>query len=227
MRLWGFDECLGFNSARERSASNSGLKGEPATKGPLVDLSRLPKADQVRKKSLRLLRAHPLRPSGDQEGGERLSSLELPFVALIQRLREICTRPAAKSRFAELDVALLYFHGSRAKGREREDSDYDFAVLLDDRKSWSFLQKVERLDLVAEYLAFHLALPRDSVDIQDMEEMPIGISFDVVGDGLLLFEAEPNLAVCHKRQTYSRYQDFRWTEDFFRKALRKQIRGSH
>ncbi len=140
-------------------------------------------------------------------------------------LKRIFDEPKTISILQELEIVLLFFHGSRASGKERADSDYDFAVLLNDHKSWSFMDKVERLDKCAQYLADKLEVDRDQVDIQDLETMPILMAFNIAGDGELVWEGESNLGLYFRRQAYSRYQDFEWTERFFHQALRKNLLG--
>jgi len=146
-------------------------------------------------------------------------------VRLHDTIRQQLNENGTSQKLLHFDVALIYFHGSRSRGSARPGSDYDFAVLLNDRVQWSFLEKVERLDKCAELLAAKLSVERDEIDIQDLEDMPLLMAFNVVGDGALVWEGEANLGLYFRRQIYNRYQDFEWTERFFAKALRSRLLG--
>jgi predicted nucleotidyltransferase len=140
-----------------------------------------------------------------------------------EEIRELFRQEETEQFLQHLSILLVFFHGSRAHGTYRQNSDYDFAVLLNDRVQWSFMERVERLDKLGEYIARKLSLSRDEVDIQDFDDMPLLMAFNIVGDGALVWEGEPRIGLCFQRQTYSRYQDFDWTERFFRKALREKL----
>ena len=102
-----------------------------------------------------------------------------------EQILELFAPQEAQDFLRSIDVYLIFFHGSRARGGERSDSDYDFAILLDDRVKWSFLERVERLDKCAEWIAGELSIPRDSVDVQDLDEVSLLFAFNVAGDGFL------------------------------------------
>jgi predicted nucleotidyltransferase len=146
-------------------------------------------------------------------------------VANHEQIREVFREKETEQFLQDLSVLLVFFHGSRLRAQSRLDSDYDFAVLLDDRVQWSFMERVERLDKLAEYIARRFSLSRDEIDIQDFDEMPPLMAFNIVGDGDLVWEGEPKIGLYFRRQTYSRYQDFDWTERLFRRALREKLLG--
>lgn len=138
-------------------------------------------------------------------------------------MKNLAKLPEFHSACRQLDVILVYFHGSRARGKERPDSDYDFAVLLNDLRSWEPWEKIERLDKLGEAIAQILNVGRDQIDIQDLGDMPVTIAMNVITHGRCVWEGEKSLDVHFRRQTLNRYQDFEPIERFFRKAVRRRF----
>jgi len=85
------------------------------------------------------------------------------------------------------DVKLAYFFGSRALGTATENSDYDFAVYLDQKDARARYEM--RLRLISD---FSTLLGTDEVDllvINDLE-MP-ALKFSIISEGILFYEQEP------------------------------------
>lgn len=117
----------------------------------------------------------------------------------------------------------MYLYGSQARNRARPDSDIDLAVLLDDRRLWTPVQRTYSLDELGARVVKALGIERDLVDVQDLERMPVTVAIDVVALGQCLYEAEPKLDVCYRAQVCSQYQDFEPIERMFRRALHRRL----
>ncbi|RLE84246.1 MAG: hypothetical protein DRJ67_10875, partial [Thermoprotei archaeon] len=75
-----------------------------------------------------------------------------------------------------------YLFGSRARGTAREDSDYDFAVLLPREE----VGVVEEVALALE-LAEELGVPPDKVDVVVLNKADPGLVARVLKEGKLLY----------------------------------------
>lgn len=97
------------------------------------------------------------------------------------------------------DVVLAYVFGSRAEGRERQDSDWDIAVvsegLIDYHRRFELEREARRLLEGAE------------VQVVPMCSAPIEIRFRVVATGLVLYERSQEDRVEWEANTMSRYYD--------------------
>ena len=128
-------------------------------------------------------------------GGEDLEGIAkelLPRVAgLVEALARVAEErglgpPSPRDRlsrvFERRGVVLAYLFGSRARGTAREDSDYDFAVLLprDD------VDVVEEVALALE-LAEELGVPPDKVDVVVLNKADPGLVARVLREGKLLY----------------------------------------
>jgi predicted nucleotidyltransferase len=95
-------------------------------------------------------------------------------------------QPPELARFARIaavapGLQLLVLHGSRARGQERADSDWDFAY-----------QSGPGFD--ADLLLAHLSdIAPDSIDLADLDRASALLRFKAAADGLIVFEAEPGL----------------------------------
>jgi predicted nucleotidyltransferase len=88
------------------------------------------------------------------------------------------------------NLKLLILFGSRARGEHKPDSDWDFAVLYEersDRKDISSLLKIYTL------LEQALEIPDDKIDVVDLKECSSILAHYVARDGQLLYEQETGL----------------------------------
>jgi uncharacterized protein len=84
-------------------------------------------------------------------------------------------------------VKLVYFFGSRAKGKESALSDYDFAVYLDEKDPKSRFDT--RLDLMAK---LSRSIGTDGVDVVVLNDTESPeLKYSIVTEGMLLYEEEP------------------------------------
>jgi len=77
----------------------------------------------------------------------------------------------------------VYLYGSRAAGRERADSDYDFAIAAP--------SPLDRAELESLRDALIEALPGDGgVDCVDMRRIPLTLAVQVIGSGVVLIPGD-------------------------------------
>lgn len=84
-------------------------------------------------------------------------------------------------------VKLVYFFGSRASGKEGPLSDFDFAVLLDEKNAQKrFNTRIEIISKLSE------ALKTDKVDVVILNDTKSPeLKFSIIKDGKIIYEKEP------------------------------------
>ena len=121
----------------------------------------------------------------------------------------------AKIPQAMQDLKLLILFGSRARGEHKPDSDWDFAVLYEersDRKDISSLLKIYTL------LEQALEIPDDKIDVVDLKECSPILAHYVARDGQLLYERETGLFEVFKEKFLMNPEES--------KALYRQLRNN-
>lgn len=100
-------------------------------------------------------------------------------------------------------VKLVYFFGSKAKGKAGPLSDYDFAVYLDEKdKKKLFSHKFQLQDKLSRRLKTN----KVDVVILNTTESP-ELKYNIIKDGKLIFEREPFKIMVEPR-ILSEYFDF-------------------
>jgi len=79
---------------------------------------------------------------------------------------------------ANFDVDAIYLYGSRAKGRERPDSDWDLAVLFSVFEA-DIYERVLRPQRVEEVLQRELFM-YDQVSVVDLEMAPPALQMNII-----------------------------------------------
>lgn len=113
------------------------------------------------------------------------------------------------------NLKLLILFGSRARGEHKPDSDWDFAVLYEersDRKDISSLLKIYTL------LEQALEIPDDKIDVVDLKECSPILAHYVARDGQLLYERETGLFEVFKEKFLMNPEES--------KALYRQLRNN-
>lgn len=84
-------------------------------------------------------------------------------------------------------IKLVYFFGSRASGKEGFLSDFDFAVLLDEKDAQKrFKIRIEILNKLSE------ALNTDKIDVIILNDAKSPeLKFSIIKDGKIIYEKEP------------------------------------
>ena len=113
------------------------------------------------------------------------------------------------------NLKLLILFGSRARGEHKPDSDWDFAVLYEersDRKDISSLLKIYTL------LEQAFEIPDDKIDVVDLKECSPILAHYVARDGQLLYERETGLFEVFKEKFLMNPEES--------KALYRQLRNN-
>lgn len=100
-------------------------------------------------------------------------------------------------------VKLVYFFGSRAKGKEGRLSDYDFAVYLDEKDSK--LRFETKLNLMSK-LSQRIGIDNVDVVVLNDTESP-ELKYSIIKEGKLLFAEEPYKVFVEPR-IFNEYFDF-------------------
>lgn len=100
-------------------------------------------------------------------------------------------------------VKLVYFFGSRAKGKDGTLSDYDFAVYLDEKDKKKRFDM--RLDLMGK-LSRELKIDAVDVVVLNDAESP-ELKYDIIKEGKLIYEKEPYKVALEPR-ILNEYFDF-------------------
>lgn len=100
-------------------------------------------------------------------------------------------------------VKLVYFFGSRAKGKEGPLSDYDFAVYLDEKDKNKRFEI--RLNLMSK-LSLKIGTDKIDVIILNDTESP-ELKFSIIKEGKLIYKEEPYNVFIEPR-IFNEYFDF-------------------
>lgn len=127
---------------------------------------------------------------------------------------------AIRTFFADKDVELVYLFGSRAAGRNTEDSDVDVAVLLQypPHRASSLSEAEARLQLRLDWsgeLGRILGLP---VDLILLDDAPPLLAMEVIDGGRVLWERPGTPRISYEVQVASCYMDTAPLRHFFNKA---------
>lgn len=120
-----------------------------------------------------------------------------------------------------LGVVTLYLFGSQAQGISRENSDYDFGILLRDPArihagSQELYQKIYDIlqDVVPE---------RVNLDIVFLDRAPLQLRCHVVRCGRVLLDADPKRRGDFEERTIEEHADFEPYRRLFEKATLARI----
>lgn len=128
----------------------------------------------------------------------------------LEGLREVCSRHR---------LVALFFHGSRATGKARPDSDYDFALL--GRHGCSTDRAVEEL---LSFFSRELEIDERFIDLQDLRQGTPYYTVRVVEDGELLFCSDPTELARFHAGSVSAHRDREYYLRPFREAMKQRIR---
>ncbi len=122
-------------------------------------------------------------------------------------------------------VRLGFLFGSRARGRNRSDSDFDVAILVDD----SLLAGTEdRATLIRKIVArLGREVSSAHLDLVILNGAPALLRHRVLRDGVLLFQRSPEERVRFATRTIQDYQDGEIRrERFLQKRIQRLREGS-
>lgn len=102
------------------------------------------------------------------------------------------------------EIKLVYFFGSKAKGKEGSLSDYDFAVYLDKKdKKGSYYIKFDLMDKIGRFFK------SDRIDIVILNLTEgAELKYNIIKEGKLIYEKEPYKVIVEPK-ILNEYFDFR------------------
>lgn len=126
-----------------------------------------------------------------------MESVRLDTETIISRvLEQAATSP---------DIEVVWLYGSRAQGKEHEDSDVDLAIAFHDF-SLSPFEKYLRPNTLTLDWAQSLDLPSDKLSIVDINQVPAYLGFSIVNEGRVIYGADCPRAYRESSRIYSMYE---------------------
>ncbi|RLF13686.1 MAG: hypothetical protein DRJ97_07615 [Thermoprotei archaeon] len=169
--------------------------------------------------------AHTYRRLGLEElkgyGDEAAKSKDLALKLMEEARKRGVDPPSSLTEaltplFRRWRVSLAYLFGSRAKGVEAEDSDWDIAVLFEEEPT--------ALDELQVEVAKALKVAEDKVDLVTLNDADLHLKFKVIKEGRLLYESKPKLKAKFESQVLIEYLDARGMyEIYLNKLLKNKI----
>lgn len=117
-------------------------------------------------------------------------------------------------------IQAVYLFGSHATNTVNPMSDIDIAILLDEEMVedmvdiyWELLRRISD------------ALHTDRLDIVILNDSEPGLKFNVIQDGILIYETDSIARVRFERRTMNEYLDMRYIWDYYDAQLKKRLLG--
>lgn len=122
-----------------------------------------------------------------------------------------------------LEVEALILFGSRALGLARTNSDYDFGVLLKDKRILrSHEQKIEKYNALYDLLSGAIN-QLVNIDIVFLEDAPAELQAHVIQHGIPVYEADSKAFLDFKEYVMLLYADFEPYKNLFHRAILSRI----
>ncbi|MEM3591158.1 MAG: nucleotidyltransferase domain-containing protein [Candidatus Bathyarchaeia archaeon] len=134
-----------------------------------------------------------------------------------EKRRSAQTLEALTQIFKRRNMALAYLFGSRAKGLETEDSDWDIAVLFSEKPS-----DIGGPGGLQEEIAGALGVSEDKIDLIELEAADLHLKFRVIKEGKVLYETEPGVRAKFEAQVLIEYLDARGMYELYLSRLLKK-----
>lgn len=121
-----------------------------------------------------------------------------------------------------LNVQAVYLFGSRAQGKSGPFSDYDYAVLLEEKGHFRGDELYFQLyDIFSEISKRELK--NDIIDIVFLRDAGLELAFHVIRYGKVIFEKDVKARLYFETITTLKYCDYRPLLDEFDKAILEAI----
>lgn len=109
-------------------------------------------------------------------------------------------REGMKAYLARTDVVYAVLFGSYADGTAEPSSDVDIAVRFpDDMSSVNRFRQRNRIDAELQRYADGF------VDVSDIEELPLPVTYAALRDGIILL-GDPTIVAAHRERARERYE---------------------
>jgi predicted nucleotidyltransferase len=104
------------------------------------------------------------------------------------------------------DIAILWLYGSRARGTQRADSDYDLAVAFQTFIRDNPLESRLRPELLAMDWRRALGLPENWLSVIDINQVGISLAYHVINNHEPLFCRDPRRLLTEESRVSSRME---------------------
>jgi len=117
------------------------------------------------------------------------------------------------------EVIAAYFFGSRVEGTSTEDSDYDFAILVDNNYN-----KAEINNLLMELEEEVASLLQKEVDVVLLNTATIEFKFLIINRGKLIYSGDEEKRTDFEDVVIRDYLDFKPVLELYRQEVREAIK---
>lgn len=117
------------------------------------------------------------------------------------------------------NLKLLVLFGSRAKGKETQQSDWDLGILLEETNH----DLPNKWLLLDQPLAEALRISSDRVDLVNLKRCSPLLGYVVAREGRPLYELEPNLFLNFQLQAWKRYADTAWLRRYQQQYIQQGL----
>ncbi len=104
------------------------------------------------------------------------------------------------------EVAILWLYGSRARGTQRADSDYDLAVAFQTFIRDNPLESRLRPELLAMDWRRSLGLPENRLSVIDINQIGVSLAYHVVNHHEPLFCRDPRRLLTEQNRVLGRME---------------------
>ncbi len=111
-----------------------------------------------------------------------------------------------KEKALNLGIKMVVLFGSRASRKEREDSDYDIAVLMTPEKN--IKKSIKIYTEVLFFLSDTLGIPDEKIDLTNLNNANLLLAHQIFSEGKLLYGSR-NLFDEKRAVSYREYIDAR------------------
>lgn len=131
-------------------------------------------------------------------------------------------RAALEDMFERDDaVRIAYLHGSHAAGKADEESDLDIAVLAS--PSLGAKERFELRFRLMRDVSEALRMPFEKIDLIMLQDVPALLQFNVIRNGMLLFERDRSEKIAYSLHVEQAYDDERYYLDRESDAILSRI----
>jgi predicted nucleotidyltransferase len=121
-----------------------------------------------------------------------------------------------------LHIGVIYLIGSRARGEQGPESDFDLAVVFSGDKQPTNTSEIHPVlyDLLTN--EFPVTIKSD-VDIIYLQEASLSFQFEAISTGRVIYESNPELRADYEESVVKEYLDFAPVEKIFSAALMERL----
>ncbi|MBU0620137.1 nucleotidyltransferase domain-containing protein [Patescibacteria group bacterium] len=138
-------------------------------------------------------------------------------------MSEILTQQQLNKLSKKYHINTIYLFGSQAKGNITKLSDYDFAILLDDKVDAKKYGQYQ-INIISELLRMIKTNHIDLV-ILNNTKLPLLLKYNIIKDGKVLLDKNKSKRVDLEVHTFTRWFDWEyfekmWGEIYLQKAVK-------